>query len=71
MRVHRVVVVEGDAVGPDGVSKKGRLVGIITLSDVLRYLVGKGEKDRIAGLVPMTPVQKAPPSPHLSAKSLP
>ncbi|KAF8912718.1 hypothetical protein CPB84DRAFT_1721478 [Gymnopilus junonius] len=31
-RVHRLVVVEGD---------KGRLLGIITLSDVLRYVIGK------------------------------
>ncbi|KAI0094670.1 hypothetical protein BDY19DRAFT_1000549 [Irpex rosettiformis] len=31
-RVHRLVVVEGD---------KGRLLGIISLSDVLRYLVGE------------------------------
>ncbi|KZT74679.1 CBS-domain-containing protein [Daedalea quercina L-15889] len=31
-RVHRLVVVEGD---------KGRLLGIITLSDVLRYLIGE------------------------------
>ncbi|CAE7146314.1 unnamed protein product [Rhizoctonia solani] len=33
-RVHRLVVVEGE----DG--RKGRLAGIITLSDVLRYVVG-------------------------------
>ncbi|EGN98976.1 hypothetical protein SERLA73DRAFT_53729 [Serpula lacrymans var. lacrymans S7.3] len=31
-RVHRLVVVEGD---------KGRLLGIITLSDVLRYVIGQ------------------------------
>ncbi|OCH96466.1 CBS-domain-containing protein [Obba rivulosa] len=31
-RVHRLVVVEGD---------KGRLLGIITLSDVLRYIIGE------------------------------
>jgi CBS domain-containing protein len=33
-RVHRLLVVEGDE------GKKGRLAGIITLSDVLRYMVG-------------------------------
>lgn len=33
-RVHRLVVVEGE----DG--RKGRLAGIITLSDVLKYVVG-------------------------------
>ena len=71
MRVHRVVVVEGDTVGADGVSKKGRLVGIITLSDVLRYLVGKGEKGKDAGLAPMTPLQRGPPSPLPGVSSLP
>ncbi|KAF8973979.1 hypothetical protein BDZ97DRAFT_1647655 [Flammula alnicola] len=34
-RVHRLVVVEGEA------RKKGRLLGIITLSDVLRYVIGR------------------------------
>ncbi|KAA1468222.1 CBS-domain-containing protein [Dentipellis sp. KUC8613] len=34
-RVHRLVVVEGD---------KGRLLGIITLSDVLRYMIGVAAK---------------------------
>ncbi|KAG9025578.1 AMP-activated serine/threonine-protein kinase regulatory subunit, partial [Serendipita sp. 407] len=33
-RIHRLVVVEGE--GPN----KGKLAGIITLSDVLRYIVG-------------------------------
>ncbi|KAF8310550.1 CBS-domain-containing protein, partial [Clavulina sp. PMI_390] len=33
-RVHRLVVVEGAE------GRKGRLVGIITLSDILRYLIG-------------------------------
>jgi 5'-AMP-activated protein kinase regulatory gamma subunit len=36
-RVHRLVVVEGE----DG--QKGRLAGIITLSDVLRYVVGEDQ----------------------------
>jgi CBS domain-containing protein len=69
--VHRVVVVEGDTVGADGASKKGRLVGMITLSDVLWYLVGKGEKGKDTGLGPMTPVQRGPPSPLPGASSLP
>ncbi|KAG2044786.1 hypothetical protein BDR03DRAFT_847827 [Suillus americanus] len=52
-RVHRLVVVEGD---------KGRLLGIITLSDVLRYVIGEvaiGESvEEIAGLsaAPGTPL---------------
>ncbi|EJT98853.1 CBS-domain-containing protein [Dacryopinax primogenitus] len=36
-RVHRLVVVEGEEVEE---SRRGRLVGIISLSDVLKYLVG-------------------------------
>ncbi|KAI0824221.1 hypothetical protein BC628DRAFT_1323424 [Trametes gibbosa] len=38
-RVHRLVVVEGEEEERRG-GKKGRLLGIITLSDVLRYLIG-------------------------------
>ncbi|OBZ78531.1 5'-AMP-activated protein kinase subunit gamma [Grifola frondosa] len=38
-RVHRLVVVEGDEDERRG-GRKGRLLGIITLSDVLRYLIG-------------------------------
>ncbi|KAL0951107.1 hypothetical protein HGRIS_007844 [Hohenbuehelia grisea] len=38
-RVHRLVVVEGEEEERRG-GKKGRLVGIITLSDVLRYVTG-------------------------------
>ncbi|KIP12004.1 hypothetical protein PHLGIDRAFT_62641 [Phlebiopsis gigantea 11061_1 CR5-6] len=38
-RVHRLVVVEGD---------KGRLLGIITLSDVLRYIIGETEIGGVA-----------------------
>ncbi|KAL4070987.1 CBS-domain-containing protein [Scleroderma citrinum] len=38
-RVHRLVVVEGEEEERKG-GKKGRLLGIITLSDVLRYLIG-------------------------------
>lgn len=33
-RVHRLVVVEGEG------GRKGRLVGIITLSDILQYIIG-------------------------------
>ncbi|KIM28038.1 hypothetical protein M408DRAFT_329692 [Serendipita vermifera MAFF 305830] len=71
-RVHRVVVVEGDNIGADGISRKGRLVGMITLSDVLRYLVGKGDRNRDLGLMsPMSPAQRGPPSPLPAATSLP
>ncbi|KAJ3479838.1 hypothetical protein NLI96_g8770 [Meripilus lineatus] len=38
-RVHRLVVVEGEEEEKRG-GRKGRLLGIITLSDVLRYIVG-------------------------------
>ncbi|TFK30495.1 CBS-domain-containing protein [Coprinopsis marcescibilis] len=38
-RVHRLVVVEGEEEEKQG-GKKGRLLGIITMSDVLRYLIG-------------------------------
>ncbi|KAL6302169.1 hypothetical protein BKA93DRAFT_793891 [Sparassis latifolia] len=38
-RVHRLVVVEGEEEERKG-GKKGRLLGIITLSDVLRYIIG-------------------------------
>ena len=38
-RVHRLVVVEGDEDEKRG-GRKGRLLGIITLTDVLRYIVG-------------------------------
>jgi len=39
-RVHRLVVVEGEDEERRG-GKKGRLLGIITLSDVLRYVIGR------------------------------
>ena len=38
-RVHRLVVVEGEEDERRG-GRKGRLLGIITLTDVLRYIVG-------------------------------
>ncbi|CAE6416685.1 unnamed protein product [Rhizoctonia solani] len=47
-RVHRLVVVEGE----DGC--KGRLAGIITLSDVLRYVVGE-EMDSVSPQSAPTP----------------
>lgn len=37
-RCHRFVIVEPEDVGPG--RKKGSLVGILSLSDVLRFLVG-------------------------------
>lgn len=40
-RVHRLVVVEGEEDERRG-GRKGRLLGIITLTDVLRYIVGDG-----------------------------
>ncbi|KAF7970608.1 hypothetical protein HWV62_23633 [Athelia sp. TMB] len=39
-RVHRLVVVEGEEEERKG-GKKGRLLGIITLSDVLRHVIGE------------------------------
>ncbi|KAF8642359.1 hypothetical protein AX16_009628 [Volvariella volvacea WC 439] len=39
-RVHRLVVVEGEEEEKRG-GKMGRLVGVITLSDVLRYVIGE------------------------------
>ncbi|KAI5123573.1 hypothetical protein M0805_003391 [Coniferiporia weirii] len=39
-RVHRLVVVEGEMEEKQG-GRKGRLLGIITHSDVLRYIVGE------------------------------
>jgi len=38
-RVHRLVVVEGENEEREG-GKRGRLLGIITLADILRYIVG-------------------------------
>jgi CBS domain-containing protein len=37
-RIHRLIVVGGE--GPD----KGKLAGMITLSDVLKYIVGGGKE---------------------------
>jgi predicted transcriptional regulator len=41
-RVHRLVVVEGEEEERRG-GKKGRLMGIITLSDILRYIIGRAQ----------------------------
>lgn len=38
-RIHRLVVVEGDEKGAE---RKGRLVGIISLSDMLRHVIVSG-----------------------------
>jgi len=38
-RVHRVVVIEGEHEEREG-GKRGRLLGIITLADIVRYIVG-------------------------------
>ncbi|KAF8203600.1 CBS-domain-containing protein [Pholiota molesta] len=48
-RVHRLVVVEGEEEERRG-GKKGRLLGIITLSDVLRYVIGKAAVSDMVGL---------------------
>jgi len=59
-RVHRLVVVEGEEEEKKG-GRKGRLRGIITLSDVLRYIVGEvgiGEGREVP-----TEEEKPPPTP--------
>lgn len=38
-RIHRLVVVEGDE---NGAERQGRLVGIISLSDMLRHVIVRG-----------------------------
>jgi len=45
-RVHRLVVVEGEEEERKG-GKKGRLLGIITLSDVLRYVIGNSIREGV------------------------
>ena len=45
-RLHRLVVVDAtDDPTADPPRKKGRLVGIISLSDVLRYVISEGEHE--------------------------
>ncbi|KAJ3568066.1 hypothetical protein NP233_g5960 [Leucocoprinus birnbaumii] len=61
-RVHRLVVVEGEEEEKRG-GKKGRLVGIITLSDVLRYIVGHVDHEPR----PKPPTTSADPSPSTPA----
>ncbi|KAG1755221.1 uncharacterized protein EDB91DRAFT_1097856 [Suillus paluster] len=67
-RVHRLVVVEGDEEEKKG-GKKGRLLGIITLSDVLRYVIGEvGIGDAIESveeIASMSAAPGTPPSPDI------
>ncbi|KAJ4486215.1 CBS-domain-containing protein [Lentinula aciculospora] len=63
-RVHRLVVVEGEEEEKKG-GRKGRLMGIITLSDVLRYIMGAGtiaEAHEPRQSQTQTPSISAPPS---------
>ncbi|EPQ60764.1 CBS-domain-containing protein [Gloeophyllum trabeum ATCC 11539] len=60
-RVHRLVVVEGEKGG-----RKGRLLGIITLSDVLRYLIGDVGIGEVAEPPPLAaehPPEQVEPTP--------
>jgi len=50
-RVHRLVVVEGEEEERKG-GKKGRLLGIITLTDVLQYLIGEVIPSALSSSVP-------------------
>ncbi|KAH7931065.1 CBS-domain-containing protein [Leucogyrophana mollusca] len=59
-RVHRLVVVEGEEEEKKG-GKKGRLLGIITLSDVLRYVIGEIGIGETAEPVQETVTEKPPP----------
>ncbi|KAF9531978.1 CBS-domain-containing protein [Crepidotus variabilis] len=45
-RVHRLVIVEGEEEERNG-GKKGRLLGIITLSDILRYIIGISNMENV------------------------
>nr|VWO96682.1 Nuclear protein SNF4 [Ganoderma boninense] len=67
-RVHRLVVVEGEEEERRG-GKKGRLLGIITLSDVLRYLVGNVSIGEARHDPPPTPSE--PPATPDTAQSTP
>jgi CBS-domain-containing membrane protein len=77
-RVHRLVVVEGEEEEKMG-GKKGRLLGIITLSDVLRYVIGQvaiGEDVEPTEVTtcPPTPVPPPPtpsPAPTLAEEATP
>ncbi|KAF8605121.1 CBS-domain-containing protein [Ceratobasidium sp. AG-I] len=53
-RVHRLVVVEGE----DG--RKGRLAGIITLSDVLKYVVGEDVESASPQSAPANHIDEEP-----------
>ncbi|KAI0662764.1 CBS-domain-containing protein [Cubamyces menziesii] len=83
-RVHRLVVVEGEEEERKG-GKKGRLLGIITLSDVLRYLIGDvsiGEAQLEHSVAPTDPAPTPDPAhvptgaptssePHVSVETAP
>lgn len=62
-RVHRLVVVEGEEDERRG-GRKGRLLGIITLTDVLRYIVGNGTLQEQA-----EPPEEKPQSRHQEEQS--
>ncbi|KIM85256.1 hypothetical protein PILCRDRAFT_817257 [Piloderma croceum F 1598] len=76
-RVHRLVVVEGDEEEKKG-GKKGRLLGIITLSDVLKYVIGEvgiGEgiepDEEISPTTPIRPPHTPSPAPSLAPQEEP
>lgn len=67
-RVHRLVVVEGEEDEKRG-GRKGRLLGIITLTDVLRYIVGNAplqEQTEPPEEKPQPPSQPQEPKPGQS-----
>ena len=62
-RVHRLVVVEGDEEEKRG-GRKGRLLGIISLADVLQYITGEKSVNKGERVPPApTPEPPAPESP--------
>lgn len=64
-RVHRLVVVEGDEEEKKG-GKKGRLLGVITLSDVLRYVIGEvGIGESVEEIASLSAAPGTPPSPDI------
>ncbi|KAG2149943.1 hypothetical protein BD769DRAFT_1409419 [Suillus cothurnatus] len=66
-RVHRLVVVEGDEEEKKG-GKKGRLLGIITLSDVLRYVIGEvGIGESVEEIAALSAATGTPLSPDIIA----
>ncbi|OAX42381.1 CBS-domain-containing protein [Rhizopogon vinicolor AM-OR11-026] len=63
-RVHRFVVVEGEEEEKKG-GKKGRLLGIITLSDVLRYVIGEVKNEAVESIEEIA--SDKPPSPDVTS----